>query len=46
LQRPHQRLTPEARGELGITDGLVRLSAGLGHFDDLATSLTAALENA
>ncbi|MFL5066298.1 MAG: O-succinylhomoserine sulfhydrylase, partial [Xanthobacteraceae bacterium] len=25
----HQRLTPEARAELGITDGLVRFSAGL-----------------
>jgi O-succinylhomoserine sulfhydrylase len=37
-------LTPEARAELGITDGLVRLSAGLEHFDDLAADLTAALE--
>jgi O-succinylhomoserine sulfhydrylase len=42
----HQRLTPEARAELGITDGLVRLSAGLEHFDDLAADLTAALEKA
>jgi O-succinylhomoserine sulfhydrylase len=40
----HQRLTPEARAELGITDGLVRLSAGLEHFDDLAADLMAALE--
>jgi O-succinylhomoserine sulfhydrylase len=42
----HQRLTPEARAELGITDGLVRLSAGLEHFDDLAADLIAALEKA
>src|SRR5262249_57284788 len=27
----HQRLTPAARAELGISDGLVRLSAGLEH---------------
>jgi len=27
----HQRLTPQARAELGITDGLVRFSAGLEH---------------
>jgi O-succinylhomoserine sulfhydrylase len=40
----HQRLTPQARAELGITDGLVRLSAGLEHFDDLAADLAAALE--
>jgi O-succinylhomoserine sulfhydrylase len=40
----HQRLTPQARAELGITDGLVRLSAGLEHIDDIAADLTAALE--
>jgi O-succinylhomoserine sulfhydrylase len=42
----HQRLTPEARAELGITDGLVRLSVGLEHRDDIAKDLTAALEKA
>ena len=42
----HQRLTPEARAELGIGDGMVRLSAGLEHPDDLATDLTMALEKA
>jgi O-succinylhomoserine sulfhydrylase len=42
----HQRLTPEARAELGITDGLVRLSAGLEHPDDIAADLTMALEKA
>ena len=40
----HQRLTPAARAELGITDGLVRLSVGLEHEDDIAADLTAALE--
>ena len=39
----HQRLTPQARAELGITDGLVRLSAGIEHPDDIAADLTAAL---
>jgi O-succinylhomoserine sulfhydrylase len=39
----HQRLTPEARAELGITDGFVRFSAGLEHPDDLIEDLTAAL---
>jgi O-succinylhomoserine sulfhydrylase len=42
----HQRLTPEARAELGIGDGLVRLSAGLEHPDDIAADLTMALEKA
>jgi O-succinylhomoserine sulfhydrylase len=40
----HQRLTPQARAELGISDGLVRLSVGLEHADDIAADLTAALE--
>jgi O-succinylhomoserine sulfhydrylase len=40
----HQRLTPQARAELGISDGLVRLSVGLEHRDDIAADLTAALE--
>jgi O-succinylhomoserine sulfhydrylase len=40
----HQRLTPQARGELGITDGVVRFSAGLEHPDDLIDDLSAALE--
>ena len=40
----HQRLTPEARGELGISDGLVRFSAGLEHPDDLCEDIFAALE--
>ena len=40
----HQRLTPAARAALGISDGLVRLSVGLEHADDIAADLTAALE--
>jgi O-succinylhomoserine sulfhydrylase len=40
----HQRLTPAARAELGITDGLVRLSCGLEHPDDIVEDLIAALK--
>ena len=40
----HQRLTPEARAELGITDGMVRLSCGLEHSDDLVEDLLNALQ--
>ncbi len=42
----HQRLTPAARAELGISDGLVRLSVGLEHPDDVVEDLLAALEAA
>jgi O-succinylhomoserine sulfhydrylase len=42
----HQRLTPEARAELGISEGFVRFSAGLEHQDDLIEDLHAALEKA
>jgi cystathionine beta-lyase/cystathionine gamma-synthase len=37
------RYTPAERLDLGITDGLVRLSVGLEHVDDLLTDLTQAL---
>jgi O-succinylhomoserine sulfhydrylase len=40
----HQRLTPEARAELGISDGLVRFSTGLEHPDDIIGDLLTALE--
>ena len=40
----HQRLTPEARAELGITDGMVRLSCGLEHSDDMVEDLLDALK--
>src|SRR3954451_19958578 len=42
----HQRLTPEARAELGISEGFVRFSAGLEHRDDLIEDLYQALEKA
>jgi O-succinylhomoserine sulfhydrylase len=42
----HQRLTPEARAELGISEGFIRFSAGLEHKDDLIEDLNAALEKA
>jgi O-succinylhomoserine sulfhydrylase len=40
----HQRLTPAARAELGISDGLVRLSCGLEHPDDVVDDLVTALK--
>jgi O-succinylhomoserine sulfhydrylase len=39
----HQRLTPAARAELGITDGMVRLSCGLEHPDDIVEDVFNAL---
>jgi O-succinylhomoserine sulfhydrylase len=39
----HQRFTPEERVEMDIGDGLVRLSVGLEHPDDLITDLRKAL---
>jgi O-succinylhomoserine sulfhydrylase len=42
----HQRLTVEARAELGISEGFVRFSAGLEHRDDLIEDFVAALEKA
>jgi O-succinylhomoserine sulfhydrylase len=40
----HQRLTPDARAELGISEGFIRFSAGLEHPDDLVEDLAQALE--
>jgi O-succinylhomoserine sulfhydrylase len=42
----HQRLTPEARAELGIGEGFIRFSAGLEHPGDLIEDLEQALEQA
>jgi O-succinylhomoserine sulfhydrylase len=42
----HQRLTPAARAELGISDGLVRLSCGLEHPDDIVEDVLNALKGA
>jgi O-succinylhomoserine sulfhydrylase len=40
----HQRLKPEQRAELGISDGLVRVSVGLEHPDDIVEDVLAALD--
>jgi len=40
----HQRLKPEQRAELGISDGLVRYSVGLEHPDDIIEDALGALE--
>jgi O-succinylhomoserine sulfhydrylase len=42
----HQRLAPEARTELGISEGMIRFSAGLEHHDDLIDDFYAALDKA
>ena len=42
----HQRITPAQRAELGISDGLVRLSCGLEHPDDLVDDILTALKAA
>jgi O-succinylhomoserine sulfhydrylase len=42
----HQRLKPEDRAALGISEGFIRFSAGLEHADDLIEDITAALEKA
>jgi O-succinylhomoserine sulfhydrylase len=39
----HQRLGPEVRAELGISDGMLRLSVGLESYADLAADVDAAL---
>ena len=42
----HQRLTPEARAELGISDAMLRLSVGLEDAADLTEDLGLALDAA
>lgn len=39
----HSKLTPEQRLESGITDGLIRLSIGLEHIDDIWEDIVRAL---
>ena len=39
----HQRLTPDQRAALGISDGLLRLSVGLEDAGDLIDDLTQAV---
>jgi O-succinylhomoserine sulfhydrylase len=41
----HQRLSPEDRAHVGITDGFIRLSVGLENIDDLIADVTQALQN-
>ncbi|WDD92690.1 O-succinylhomoserine sulfhydrylase [Burkholderia sp. FERM BP-3421] len=40
----HSRVTPEARAAAGISDGLIRLSVGLEHLDDLRRDLARGLD--
>ncbi len=40
----HAAMTPEARATAGITDGLLRLSVGLEHQDDILADLIQALD--
>jgi O-succinylhomoserine sulfhydrylase len=40
----HHRLKPEQRADLGISDGMVRLSCGLEHPDDIIEDVLAALK--
>jgi len=40
----HHRIGPEARAELGISDGMLRLSVGLEAFEDLAADIDNALK--
>ncbi len=42
----HAVMTPEARAAAGISDGLLRLSVGIEHVDDLVVDLEAALARA
>jgi O-succinylhomoserine sulfhydrylase len=39
----HQRFSPEVRADMGVTDGMIRLSIGLEHADDLIADLEQAL---
>jgi len=42
----HQRLSPEARAGLGVTDGMLRISVGLEDPDDICEDLGQALAGA
>lgn len=42
----HSGVSPEARGRAGVTEGLIRLSVGLEHPDDLIANQRYALEKA
>lgn len=40
----HSKLTPQEREAVGITDGMVRISVGLEHIDDISQDILAALD--
>ncbi len=42
----HRELSPERRAELGIGDGLVRISVGIENIDDILADIDQALEKA
>ena len=42
----HSKLTPEERKSVGISEGMVRVSAGLEHIDDIIADIGQALNNA
>ena len=42
----HASIPPERRAEMGIADGLIRISVGIENYDDLKADLAAALEAA
>ncbi|MGI9642585.1 MAG: PLP-dependent transferase, partial [Acidimicrobiia bacterium] len=42
----HRRLGPEVRSQMGITDGVVRISVGLESVEDLIADVTQAVEGA
>jgi O-succinylhomoserine sulfhydrylase len=42
----HRRLGPEVRSQMGITDGVIRISVGLEDIDDLIDDVNAAIEGA
>ena len=44
--QPSKGFTPEERAAVNITPGLIRISVGLEHRDDLIEDLHAALEKA
>lgn len=45
-QTSHSGLTPDERARMGVTDGLLRLSVGIEHVDDLIADLDQALNGA
>ena len=40
----HISLLPELKSNLGITDGLIRLSVGIEHYEDLINDISDSLD--